>query len=221
MGRQSGHLELLMGSLIELGRIELALGHPIAAKGFFEEALASFVRLNTAYSNFVAGATLGLGWTALAERDISAAKRLFLETLNAAGHAAWETMDALAGLAEVYVAEGCMDRAAELSSITAASPATAHASRMRLTRAMEAEGIYTASPVSTDRCLEELERMTDTLVAQLLVDEGITGDESSPAHQDRRCDFHIAQDVSAMPPLGGRKPPLPDPDDENGSVESW
>ena len=69
MGRQSGNLHLLMDSLIQLGRIELALGRPADAKACFEEAIAAFVALETVHSNRVGAALLGLGWTALATGD--------------------------------------------------------------------------------------------------------------------------------------------------------
>ena len=61
MGRQSGNLHLLMDSLIQLGRIELALGRPADAKACFEEAIAAFVALDTAHSNRVGAALIGLG----------------------------------------------------------------------------------------------------------------------------------------------------------------
>ena len=66
MGRQSGNLHLLMDSLIQLGRVELALGRPVDAKASFEAAIAAFVALETAHSNRIGAALLGLGWTAFA-----------------------------------------------------------------------------------------------------------------------------------------------------------
>ena len=101
MGRQSGNLHLLMDSLIQLGRIELALGRPSAATTCFEEAIVAFVDLNTAHSNRVGAALLGLGWAALAAGDYATAEHFFRETLAARGCAAWEILDAHAGLAQV------------------------------------------------------------------------------------------------------------------------
>jgi hypothetical protein len=188
VGRQSGHLEVLMGSLTELGRIELALGHPADARRFFDETLLSFARLQMPHSNLVAGARLGLGWAAQVDGDPSAAKSSFLHALNSAGRTAWETMDALAGLAEVYVAEGCTERAVEVFSITMASPATAHATRVRLTREMDAAGVSEAPALSADLCPEELQRVSDALIARLLAEEGITAE--SPAGRSADVSSH-------------------------------
>jgi tetratricopeptide (TPR) repeat protein len=106
VGRQSGNLYLLMDSLIQLGHIELALGQPCEATACFEEAIAAFVALDTAHSNRVGGALLGLGWAALATGDHARAAHFFRETLAARGCAAWEILDANAGLAQVLAATG-------------------------------------------------------------------------------------------------------------------
>lgn len=132
VGRRTGHHGLLMGSLVALGRIELALSRPEAARRCFEEAIASFAHLETAHSNEIAGALLGLGWTALAQDDWVAAQRLFQETLDAPGRAAWVTMDAQAGLAQLATTAGHLAAAAELSAVVLRSSATAYHTRVRL-----------------------------------------------------------------------------------------
>jgi predicted ATPase/DNA-binding SARP family transcriptional activator len=132
MGRQSGNLHLLMDSLIQLGRIELALGQPGGAATCFEEAIEAFVALDTVHSNRVGAVLLGLGWAALAAGDHARAEHFFRETLTARGCAAWETLDAHAGLAQVLAATGRTEAAAELSAYVFQAHATAHATRIQV-----------------------------------------------------------------------------------------
>ena len=127
--RRTGYHSVLIGSLVELGHIELALGRTAAAKRLFEEAGAVFAELETAHSNYVAAATLGLGRTALAMQDIPLAKKKFQEVLNAASRAAWETLDAIEGVAQALQREGRLERATELLTLVVETPATAHATR--------------------------------------------------------------------------------------------
>ena len=130
VARQSGNHHLLMDSLVQLGRIELALGRPDTAKAYFDEAVASFVRLDTAHSNRVAAALIGLGWSALARGENAPAEQFFREALDAKGRAAWETMDAVAGLAQALATEGRAEPAVALCSYVLRARATAHATRV-------------------------------------------------------------------------------------------
>ena len=132
MGRQSGNHHLLMDSLIQLGRIELALGRPADAKACFEEAIAAFVALETAHSNRVGAALVGLGWTALARGETQDAEQFFREGLDARGCAAWEIMDANAGLAQVLAATGRVEAAVERCSYVLRACATACATRVNV-----------------------------------------------------------------------------------------
>ena len=132
MGRQSGNHHLLMDSLIQLGRIELALGRPTDAKACFEEAIAAFVALETPHSNRVGAALIGLAWAALASGEYQAAERFFREGLDPRGCAAWETMDANAGLAQVLAATGRIEAAFERCSYVLHARATAHATRINV-----------------------------------------------------------------------------------------
>jgi tetratricopeptide (TPR) repeat protein len=118
-----------MGSLIQLGRVELALGSTSDARRLFEEAVAAFTELEIAHSNYVVGAILGLGWTALAMEEIPLARRKFQQVLSTIGRTAWETLDAIAGLAQVLQMEGHLERATELLTLVVECLAIAHATR--------------------------------------------------------------------------------------------
>ncbi len=130
VARHTGHHRLWMGSLIELGHIALALGDTTEAKQLFEEAISVFSALQTTHSPDVVAALLGLGRTALAMGDTPLAKHKFQQVLAAAGRAACETMEAIAGLARGLCDEGQSQRAAALLALVEESPATAHATRL-------------------------------------------------------------------------------------------
>ena len=132
MGRRSGQLRTILESLTELGRLELARGKVATARGHFDDALAAFAKLNEPHSNFVIGAWLGLGWVALAEQKWDTAQRRFLQTATATGAAAWQMLDAAAGLAEMCVSQGRLQDAVALLGLVAASPPTAAFTRRRV-----------------------------------------------------------------------------------------
>ena len=127
--RQSGNLQVWMESFVALGRLELAVEHSMEAERLFREALDVFAGVGTAHSNFVVGAVLGLGWVALADGDLPLAQRTFLEVPTARGCAAWEALDAAAGLAEVYAAWNRLEHAAEFAELVLTAPAAAHITR--------------------------------------------------------------------------------------------
>ena len=129
MGRRSGEHGLLTDSLALLGRSELAQGQLAAAKTFLDEAVEAFMRLGTAHSNYMAGVWLGFGWVALAEEDLLQARLRFDQVVDARGVAAWEIMEARAGLATVLLEEGQPTAAVELLGEVCYAPKTAASTR--------------------------------------------------------------------------------------------
>ena len=136
-GRHSGHLELVMRSLCELGRIDLAEGKPAVARHRFEDAFAAFERVDVEHNNALAGVWLGLGWCALAEEDAAPARRMFEKAHDGRGVTAFEIQESDAGLAHILLQEGESVQAAELLQQVSAHPATAHDTRLRTQRAIE------------------------------------------------------------------------------------
>jgi hypothetical protein len=128
-GRRSGEHRMLTGSLVLLGCIELARNQPAAAKAYFDEAVDAFTRLGTAHSNYMIGVWLGLGWVVLAEGDLAQARQRFEQVVEGQGAAAWEIMDAKAGVAAVLLKEGQQAAAAELLHEVRHAPETAASTR--------------------------------------------------------------------------------------------
>jgi hypothetical protein len=130
-----------MDSLIELGRLELAIGHPGEAKNHFDEAMNVFVTLGAAHSNSLVGVVLGLGWAALALHDLPIARRMFLQVPDMTGCMAWEVMDAVSGLAEVCLASNQAPEAEALLGRVLRAPATAYATRLHANQVVERLGL--------------------------------------------------------------------------------
>ena len=150
MGRESGELRLVLEPLAELGRLELAQGNIVAAKAHFDAGLEAFAKLGEPHSNYIVGVWLGLGWVALAEDDWDTARRRFVQTVTAQGAAAWQMLDAAAGLAEVCAVQGRVDDAAALLGLVAASPSTAAFTRRRVTQAAARLGLTLAAAPPDD-----------------------------------------------------------------------
>jgi predicted ATPase/DNA-binding SARP family transcriptional activator/Tfp pilus assembly protein PilF len=129
LGRQSGNHRLLMEVLIEAGWLALARDEPAAAKAWFDEAIATFARLETAHSNYLAGVWLGLGWVALAAQEPASARHYFRQSLTTRGAAAWELLSASAGLAEVALTAGQPAAAVQGLDLVVRHPATARITR--------------------------------------------------------------------------------------------
>lgn len=144
-GRQTEYHQLLMESLIGLGRLELALGHPGEAKRRFEDAMQAFVTLGVAYSNALAGVALGLGWAALAAEDLAQAEHHFRQVLTL-HRAAWETLDAFAGLGQNYLCMGRLAEAAALLAYVLHHPATLYTTRRHVAKTLPSELEQPASP---------------------------------------------------------------------------
>ena len=137
-GKRTGHLKLQMESLTELGKGALYEGRIDDARHHFMDALDTFQLLNEPYTNYLAGVQLGLGWSALAERDTPSAAEMFCKVIASGKGAAWEKMEAIAGLAEVAAQEGRREEAVELLSLVAAHPFTAHAQRQQSQQSLAA-----------------------------------------------------------------------------------
>jgi tetratricopeptide (TPR) repeat protein len=142
IAQETGCHVALTESLNGLGALELRLGRVAEARRLYGESLASFDQPGMAPANFLASALIGLGHVAYHLRDLGQARQHFQEALRTPGRAAWETMNAIAGMAQVIAAEGDTTRAVELLAFVAQHPFTSHATRQRATqllRELEAE----------------------------------------------------------------------------------
>jgi tetratricopeptide (TPR) repeat protein len=131
IAQETGSHVALTESLNGLGALELRLGRVAEARRLYGESLASFDQPGMAPANFLASALIGLGHVAYHLRDLGQARQHFQEALRTPGRAAWETMNAIAGMAQVIAAEGDTTRAVELLAFVAQHPFTSHATRER------------------------------------------------------------------------------------------
>jgi tetratricopeptide (TPR) repeat protein len=90
VGQESGEHALLMRSLIELARIELALDRPVAARHWLEEAITAFVQTGEPHSNHLAFVYLGLGQVAAAKHDWNRSRQMLCQALATPGCSAAE-----------------------------------------------------------------------------------------------------------------------------------
>jgi tetratricopeptide (TPR) repeat protein len=140
IARASGDHEMLSRALHGLGAVALAGGDFDEAGRWYEESRASFERLGIVGALYYASSVIGLGNVALARHDPSRAGVHFREALTATACAAWEKMDAIAGMAEVFAQQGDPICAARLFTLVADHPFTAHETRQRAVRRLaEAE----------------------------------------------------------------------------------
>ncbi len=128
---ESGDHMLLMRSLVELARIDLAQGRPDAARQRLDEAIAAFVQLGEPHSNHLAVVYIGLGQVACAEQNWPQARQMLGQALTTAGRSVWETLAAIAAMAEVDWGEGDGVTAARLLGFVVAHEATAAHTRQR------------------------------------------------------------------------------------------
>jgi len=131
---QLGILIFHLEALNALGRLDLAQGDIVSARAHFEEAQAVLRQADTAHCNALPGAVLGLGWTALAEGNPGEAQDMFRGALAGKGIAAWETLEAIAGLARILAHEEVRAEAVELLALVAAHRFTAYAMRRQAAR---------------------------------------------------------------------------------------
>ncbi|MBM4456186.1 MAG: tetratricopeptide repeat protein [Chloroflexi bacterium] len=169
VAQDSGHHALLILSLNGLGALALRRGNLDEAGQLYEESRASFERLGIAGTLRYAEAVIGLGEVALARGDWSRARARFREALAARACRAWEKMDAVAGMAQVFAGEGDTSQAAELLALVAHHPFTAHATRERveaLLAELEAELPAEVFAVATARGrARELDEAVECLAA--------------------------------------------------------
>ncbi|MFN2201056.1 MAG: ATP-binding protein, partial [Caldilineaceae bacterium] len=140
-GRQTGRIDLVMRSLSELARIDLAQGRPSEARHRFEDSLASLEGIGETHNNALAGVWLGLGWTALAEADdlnrdeedskrsLLEARRMFEKARDQRGVTAFEVQESRAGLAFVLLREGAIEQATMQLEEVVNHPTTATSTR--------------------------------------------------------------------------------------------
>lgn len=142
LARATGFWRSLVWALNGFGAVELALGRTAEARRLYEESLALFDRPGAARAPHRVDALTGLGHAALAERNIEQAKAHFREGLGPCPRTAWETVHAIAGLAEAVRQEGQAAHAVELLTLVIEQPATWQVVRDRgakLLKELEAE----------------------------------------------------------------------------------
>lgn len=167
IAQETGYHVALTESLNGLGALELRLGHIAEAKRLYAESLASFDQPGMAPANFLASALVGLGRVAYHLRDLAEARQLFREAMRTPGRATWETIESIAGMAEVCAQEGQNERAAELLAFVAEHPFTMHATREQV-RALLGELAAELSPdVFAAATARGRNRQVDELVAEL------------------------------------------------------
>lgn len=128
---ETGEHRMLMRSLVELARVDLGCGHPGAARRRLEEAIAAFVQLGEPHSNHLAAVYIGLGQVACAEEKWPQARQMLCQALTTSGRSVWETLAAIAAMAEVEWAQGDGVRAARLLFFVVTHTATANPTRQR------------------------------------------------------------------------------------------
>lgn len=168
VGRQSGNRGLMVGSLVALAKAALGAGDSARALALCNEALA-VASVSLPYVG-LAPVLLRFGECALAENDLPATRRYFLQALGQAPNCpAWSTLDALWGMAQVLAAGGDVAAAAQVARQVAQDPATSAATRAAIGRwfpAIFAQGV-SGAPVTDDHVTAEQER---SLLIAALVD---------------------------------------------------
>ena len=160
--------DLLLSSLAELGRVELAEGNIVAARSCYEEATREFSERAAALSTSTVMMWLGLGWAMLAEDNAAKADEWFRKALATGICAAWEKMEGIAGLAEVAARQGRTEEAVELQALVVAHPFTAHAQRQQSKHALDALRDQVARDVFAQRVDAGAHRCLDVTIAELL-----------------------------------------------------
>jgi tetratricopeptide (TPR) repeat protein len=125
----SGEFRLHVSSLAALARIDRLQGNLATAQRRLAEAISRCAQPGITHTNQLAIVLLELGHTARAAQDWPQARRLYAETLDAAGCTAAQTQAAHAGLAEVVWAEHDKAQARRLLTDVLDDPATAAATR--------------------------------------------------------------------------------------------
>jgi len=138
MGRRSGNRELLMVSLLNLGRLALVADQIDEAQTHFDEAMTAAIGEDALHSIDLADVLNGFGEIALARQEWSAAARYFRQALRQAPRCAVsDIQDALFGLAQVARAEGKVARARNLLERVVRHNATTSATRAKARRQLQ------------------------------------------------------------------------------------
>ncbi|MFO7634265.1 MAG: BTAD domain-containing putative transcriptional regulator [Caldilinea sp.] len=138
MGRQSGNRELLVVSLLHLGRLALVAEQIDEAQAHFDEAMTAAIGEDALPYVYLADILIGFGEVALARLDWRTAARYFRQALRQAPRcAALHVQDAMFGLARVALAEGRSARAHNLLARVARHDATSAATRAAAKRQLQ------------------------------------------------------------------------------------
>jgi predicted ATPase/DNA-binding SARP family transcriptional activator len=155
LAQETGEHVLLMRSLAELARVELAWGRPCAARERLEEAIAAFVQLGEPHSNHLAAVYIGFGQVACVEGDWPQARQMLRQALTTSGCGTWETLAAIAAMAEVEWGEGKREKAARLLNSVVAHKATAAHTRQRAEEMLGMLGGQANSVGTATGCISE------------------------------------------------------------------
>ncbi len=154
---ESGEHGLLMRSLAELARVDLAQGRHDAARQRLDEAIAAFVQLGEPHSNHLAVVYTGLGQAACAEHNWPQARQVLRQALTAEGCSVWETLAAIAAMAEVDAArpgeKGDGVTAARLLGFVVTHSATTANTRQRAEEILQTLGEPATATQMATACL--------------------------------------------------------------------
>ena len=131
MGMETGELALLVRSLTAMARYERLSGDLAAARARLEEARIACTQPEITHSNHLAALFLEMGHVACAEQDWPQARHMIRQALAAPSRSAWETLAAIAAMAEVNWGEGDGATAARLLAFVVANTATDANTRQR------------------------------------------------------------------------------------------
>jgi tetratricopeptide (TPR) repeat protein len=156
-------------SLAGLAELELVVGRPTEAKARYAEMLAHCQQNELEWGELLAIARIGLGRAALALGDPAAAEASFGRALHCRGRFALTTIEAIAGLAQVYAIAGDHTRAVELLAFVTAHPAASFQVRQPAARRLaELEAQLPAEQFATAAVQGRAQEL-DALVAELMV----------------------------------------------------
>ena len=170
---QQTHHNMQAESVVELGRLELALGNTVVARLRFNDLIREMETNDSPDSRYVVAALLGLGWTALAEGNLAETGEMFRKALASGKCAAWEKMEGIAGLAEVAAQESRLEEAVEMLALVVQHPFTAHAQREQTKETLDALREKLARDVFAERVNTGRSRTLESVLAMYAADEEV------------------------------------------------
>jgi tetratricopeptide (TPR) repeat protein len=163
-----GWAKLRVQALNGLAATALTLGQIGEAQRLYEESVALFERPGSGPGLYLASAVVGLGQVALAMHETDRAKGHFRQALNTTGRAAWETAQALAGMAQAIQQEGDLVYATELLACVESWPAAWHETRQQVTQVLRELAVQLPPNVFAAAVERGRSRQVDDVVAELV-----------------------------------------------------